>query len=108
MDASTPQACDRQLCQYHGKCLTVDGEPFCECLLGYRGAFCQDRVSESIRVPLTLGVLGVIGGAILLAFACRFIWKRVKTFRRKFVGTSQRIALVEMADRGTSSYNQSL
>ncbi|KAJ8286786.1 hypothetical protein GJAV_G00043270 [Gymnothorax javanicus] len=98
MDSSslTPQDCDQQFCQYHGKCVTVNGESTCECLLGYRGTFCEDRVSESIRVPLTLGVLGVLGALILLAFTCRFIWKRVKLLQRKVKTKPQRIPMVEI------------
>ncbi|KAJ8346973.1 hypothetical protein SKAU_G00283740 [Synaphobranchus kaupii] len=95
--SSSPQDCDRQLCQYHGRCVSVDGEPFCECLLGYRGTFCHDRVSDSIGVPLTLGVLGVLAGILLLAFSLRFIWKRVKIYNtRKVVGAAQSIPMVDI------------
>ncbi|KAG9353836.1 hypothetical protein JZ751_011960, partial [Albula glossodonta] len=82
MSTSTPLVCDKKLCQDHGECLILNGETSCECRLGYRGTFCEDRVSDPIRVPLSLGVLGVLGGIILLAFMFLLIRKKRKAYNR--------------------------
>ncbi|KAJ8408635.1 hypothetical protein AAFF_G00252700 [Aldrovandia affinis] len=96
MATPVPQECNRQLCQDHGECFTRNGVSTCECRLGYRGAFCQDRVSDPIRVPLTLGVLGVLAGFILLGLLLMLIRKRRKASRRKMMGAATMIPMVDI------------
>ncbi|KAI1905122.1 hypothetical protein AGOR_G00012690 [Albula goreensis] len=96
MPTSTPLVCDKKLCQDHGECLILNGETSCECRLGYRGTFCEDRVSDPIRVPLSLGVLGVLGGIILLAFMFMLIRKKRKAYNRKLMSESKKINMASI------------
>ncbi|KAJ8007521.1 hypothetical protein DPEC_G00118360 [Dallia pectoralis] len=78
------QSCSAQLCHGYGQCVknTVKNtERTCECLLGYRGDFCQETVNGAISVPLTLGVLAFIMGIIIIAAFLASINQRVR--RRK-------------------------
>ncbi|KAL4617246.1 low-density lipoprotein receptor-related protein 2-like [Arapaima gigas] len=75
--------CDAELCHGHGRCFVLHEKMNCECHLGYKGEFCQNRVSNSISAPLTLGVLGCIVGFVVLAFLLAFLKKRTKAYKRK-------------------------
>ncbi|KAL0963287.1 hypothetical protein UPYG_G00352200 [Umbra pygmaea] len=76
------QACSAQLCHGHGQCVAQGPAATCECILGYRGQFCQDTFNGAISVPLTVGVLAVIVGFIILCFVIAAIRQRVKVKKR--------------------------
>lgn len=58
------QSCDER-CGSHGKCVSVKGEPVCECEKGYSGDLCQNASSSSTALALTLTFL--FGGALVAA-----------------------------------------
>ncbi|MBN3319272.1 LRP4 protein, partial [Atractosteus spatula] len=76
------QTCRDELCHNQGKCVVVNDQPTCECLLGYTGQFCQDKVIKSIRVPLTLGMIGFLIGMVLIAVIFVLLRKRRQANRR--------------------------
>ncbi|XP_072514298.1 uncharacterized protein [Salminus brasiliensis] len=74
--------CSAQRCNSHGDCVTVNGLPACECLLGYTGDTCRETVNGGLSVPLTLGCLGVLCGLIILAFLFAYFRQKRKAKRR--------------------------
>uniref|UniRef100_A0A3B4DAY2 EGF-like domain-containing protein n=1 Tax=Pygocentrus nattereri TaxID=42514 RepID=A0A3B4DAY2_PYGNA len=70
--------CGAQRCNGRGECVTVDGLPACECMLGYRGDTCRETVNGGLSVPLTLGVLGVLAGLIIVAFLFAYFRQKRK------------------------------
>lgn len=56
-------------CGSHGKCVSVKGEPVCECEEGYSGNLCQNTNSSSTGLALSLSFL--FGGALLAAVILR-------------------------------------
>ncbi|XP_036450335.1 prolow-density lipoprotein receptor-related protein 1 [Colossoma macropomum] len=70
--------CSAQRCNGRGECVTVDGLPECECMLGYRGDTCRETVNGGLSVPLTLGVLGVLVGLIIVAFLFAYFRQKRK------------------------------
>ncbi|KAG1971048.1 hypothetical protein F2P79_002316 [Pimephales promelas] len=75
-------ACEHVVCQY-GRCVLFNGEPSCECTLGYTGDSCDETINEALSVPLTVGVLVVIVGFIVLFFGMAFFRQRLKAKKRK-------------------------
>ncbi|KAL6472831.1 hypothetical protein MHYP_G00190190 [Metynnis hypsauchen] len=75
--------CGAQRCNGRGECVTVDGLPACECLLGYRGDTCRETVNGGLSVPLTLGVLGVLAGLIIVAFLFAYFRQKRKAHIRE-------------------------
>ncbi|KAK7120148.1 hypothetical protein R3I94_020235 [Phoxinus phoxinus] len=75
-------ACEHVICQY-GRCVLANGEPSCECTLGYTGDSCDETINEALSVPLTVGVLVVIVGFIVLFFGMAFLRQRQKAKKRK-------------------------
>ncbi|KTG04172.1 hypothetical protein cypCar_00024762 [Cyprinus carpio] len=70
-------ACDDIICKY-GRCVLVNGEPTCECKLGYIGDTCNETINDALSVPLTLGVLAFLIGFIILLFGLAFFRQRQK------------------------------
>ncbi|XP_052464691.1 low-density lipoprotein receptor-related protein 2 isoform X8 [Carassius gibelio] len=58
-------SCEAERCSGHGTCVSVEGEPVCECEEGYSGDLCQDTASSSTALALTLTFL--FGGALMAA-----------------------------------------
>uniref|UniRef100_W5N3U3 Si:dkey-88l16.3 n=1 Tax=Lepisosteus oculatus TaxID=7918 RepID=W5N3U3_LEPOC len=76
------QTCRDELCHNQGKCVVVNDQPTCECLLGFTGQFCQDKVIKSIQVPLTLGMIGFLIGMVLIVVIFVLLRKRRQANRR--------------------------
>ncbi|KAM6984683.1 vitellogenin receptor [Aplochiton taeniatus] len=69
---SDAQSCDQQ-CGSHGACVLEGGVARCWCTAGYHGSSCQTKGLGGVRVPLTLGLLGLIAGLVATAV---ILWKR--------------------------------
>ncbi|XDV53810.1 hypothetical protein PO909_022227, partial [Leuciscus waleckii] len=67
-------------CGSHGKCVSVEGEPVCECEEGYSGDLCQKNTSSS-STGLALSLSFLFGGALLGALILRR--RRVKAAREE-------------------------
>uniref|UniRef100_A0A673HKF3 Low-density lipoprotein receptor-related protein 2-like n=1 Tax=Sinocyclocheilus rhinocerous TaxID=307959 RepID=A0A673HKF3_9TELE len=59
------ESCEAERCSGHGTCVSVEGEPVCECEEGYSGDLCQNAASSSTALALTLTFL--FGGALIVA-----------------------------------------
>ncbi len=59
-------SCEAERCSGHGTCVSVEGEPVCECEEGYSGDLCQNAASSRTALALTLTFL--FGGALIAAF----------------------------------------
>ncbi|XP_022536950.1 meprin A subunit alpha [Astyanax mexicanus] len=70
--------CGAVRCNGHGDCVTVDGLPECDCMLGYRGVTCRETVNGGLSVPLTLGCLGFLCGLIIMAFVFAYLRQKRK------------------------------
>ncbi|XP_051971586.1 low-density lipoprotein receptor-related protein 8 [Xyrauchen texanus] len=89
------QSCDTERCNNHGKCVTVKGEPVCECEEGYSGDLCQNSGSSRTALALTLTFL--IGGALVAAVILR------KRTQAGVVSTEKETLLTDMPERTTFS-----
>ncbi|KAJ3605647.1 hypothetical protein NHX12_027692 [Muraenolepis orangiensis] len=84
VDYSIP-TCRETQCNGRGTCrvpMGGGGSLVCDCMLGYKGEWCEDTVNESLSVSLTLGVLAFIVGIVLLAFLFAKIRQRQKKKKR--------------------------
>ncbi|KAI4882735.1 hypothetical protein NFI96_028538 [Prochilodus magdalenae] len=79
--------CNAQRCNGRGECVTMNGLPECECMLGYTGSTCRETVNGGLSVPLTLGVLGVLLGLVILAFLFSYFRQKRKARIRSFAVT---------------------
>ncbi|XP_036382770.1 low-density lipoprotein receptor-like [Megalops cyprinoides] len=101
-----PQPCDDRLCHGHGRCVRFNGDAACECLAGYSGEFCQESITESMRVPLTYGAIALVTSIIVVAIIYGVIKKRKTAQRRASV--AQETTLMDMEKRTEASSAQTL
>ncbi|KAF7648261.1 hypothetical protein LDENG_00159800 [Lucifuga dentata] len=83
--------CGETQCNGHGTCVPPPGggtDFVCDCILGYKGEFCDDTVHGDLSLPLTLSVLAVIVGLLILAFIFAKLRQRQKRRRRSNVAAS--------------------
>ncbi|XP_067106350.1 low-density lipoprotein receptor-related protein 1B [Osmerus mordax] len=65
-------SCDQQRCGGHGTCVTADGVENCQCMLGYKGAFCQEgEGSGGSKAPLVLGLLTLLAVLVIAGLVFR-------------------------------------
>ena len=65
-------SCDEQRCGAHGTCVTADGVEKCQCMLGYKGAHCQEgEGSGGSKVPLVLGLLALLAVVVIAGLVFR-------------------------------------
>lgn len=82
--------CGEIQCNSHGTCVPPQGggtELVCDCILGYRGQFCEETVNGALSVPLTVSVIAVLLGLLILAFIVAKIRQRQKKNRRRQLAT---------------------
>ncbi|CAL8280069.1 unnamed protein product [Merluccius merluccius] len=87
LDLSLPTCGDDQ-CNSRGTCkvpMGGGGGLVCDCVLGYKGEWCEDTVNESLSVSLTLGVLTFILGILLIAFIFAKVRQRQKRRRSELM-----------------------
>ncbi|XP_067289019.1 low-density lipoprotein receptor-related protein 1B isoform X2 [Pseudorasbora parva] len=93
------QSCDER-CGSHGKCVSMKGEPACECDEGYSGDLCQNANSRSTALGLTLGFL--FGGALLATVILR---RRRARAAREVGSEKETLVVTEKEERTTYSEN---
>ncbi|KAM6975856.1 uncharacterized protein LKV04_015114 [Tautogolabrus adspersus] len=76
-----PSSCDVQRCNSHGSCVTEGKETRCNCVAGYKGAFCEETVTGGSKVGMILGVLCLVSALTAAAFiyAKRRGWATVRS-----------------------------
>ncbi|XP_048030956.1 low-density lipoprotein receptor-related protein 2 isoform X1 [Megalobrama amblycephala] len=93
------QSCDER-CGSHGKCVSVKGEPACECEEGYSGDLCQNANSSSTALALTLTFL--FGGALVAAVILK---RRRMQAAREEATEKESLVTTDMEEQTTFSQN---
>ncbi|XP_042588115.1 low-density lipoprotein receptor-related protein 2 isoform X5 [Cyprinus carpio] len=93
------ESCEAERCSGHGTCVSVEGEPVCECEEGYSGDLCQNTASSSTALALTLTFL--FGGALVAAV----ILKRRRAQAARGEATEKETLVTEVEECTTYSQN---
>ncbi|XP_016314366.1 low-density lipoprotein receptor-related protein 2 isoform X1 [Sinocyclocheilus anshuiensis] len=97
--ADGSKSCEAERCSSHGTCVSVEGEPVCECEEGYSGDLCQNAASSSTALALTLTFL--FGGALMAAVVLKR--RRAQAVREE--ATEKETLVTDVEERTTYSQN---
>uniref|UniRef100_A0A672M2Z5 Si:dkey-88l16.3 n=1 Tax=Sinocyclocheilus grahami TaxID=75366 RepID=A0A672M2Z5_SINGR len=97
--ADGSESCEAERCSGHGTCVSVEGEPVCECEEGYSGDLCQNAASSSTALALTLTFL--FGGALMATV----VLKRRRAQVAREEATEKETLVTDVEERTTYSQN---
>uniref|UniRef100_A0A673M814 Low-density lipoprotein receptor-related protein 2-like n=1 Tax=Sinocyclocheilus rhinocerous TaxID=307959 RepID=A0A673M814_9TELE len=97
--ADGSESCEAERCSGHGTCVSVEGEPVCECEEGYSGDLCQNAASSSTALALTLTFL--FGGALMAAV----VLKRRRAQAAREEATEKETLVTDVEEHTTYSQN---